>query len=62
MRSINEGIPAQSQKALEFYSHLGEKALQRGIAVDAFIFGVEEAGLTEMIPCLRSTGGLLVQH
>jgi hypothetical protein len=62
MRSINEGLPPQSKQAVEFYNQLGEKAQQKSIAIDAFVFGVEEAGLTEMLGCLRRNGGLLVQH
>jgi len=34
----------------------------RNIVIDCFIFSVEEVGLTEMAPCLKATGGLLVQH
>jgi len=30
--------------------------------IDSFIFSVEEVGLTEMLPGLKSTNGLLVQH
>jgi len=38
------------------------KALSKMVAIDSFIFAVEEVGLSEMLRLLTQTGGLLVQH
>jgi hypothetical protein len=62
MRSIYSSLPAQSKDAINFYYGLGNKLAQKNIVIDSFIFSVEEVGLTEMLPCLKATGGLLVQH
>ena len=62
IRMIKEEFPKQSREARQFYRKLGGLARRNSLAIDSFIFSVEEAGLTEMLPCLKATGGLLVQH
>ena len=62
MRSIDSTLPAQSREAMRFYEKLGEKIRLRKIVIDSFLFNVDSMGLTEMLPCLKITGGLLIQH